>query len=169
MTTRITTSTVTRTTLADVQRQRARLFRAQEQAASGLRVNRPSDDPAAASAALLLRAAEDQTDQFSRNISQARSRIQVVESSLAGTTDLLLRARELAMTGANDIHDDVSRALIAEEVEALHGNLLSEANRRAASGFVFGGYASDTTPFVASGPFQDGQPAPTVAFAGDSN
>ncbi len=166
---RITNSALIRTALADVQRQRARLFRAQEQAASGLRVNRPSDDPSAASAALLLRSGLDATEQYDRNLTQARSRIAAVDSALSATADVLIRARELAMTGANDTNDATSRALVAEEVEALHARLLSEANARSAGGYVFGGFAASTAPFQVAGPFVDGSPAPAVSFVGDSN
>ena len=151
---RVTNSSLLRIALADIQRQRARLFEAQEQAASGLRINRPSDDPSGASAALLLRAGIDAIEQFDRNLSQTRIRVDAVDSALAASADVLIRARELAVAGANDTNDATSRVLIAEEVEALHGALLSEANTRSGA---------------ASGPFVDGSPAPGVAFLGDSS
>ncbi len=166
---RITNSSLLGIALADIQRQRTRLFEAQEQAASGLRINRPSDDPSGASAALLLRAGIDAIEQFDRNLSQTRIRVDAVDSALAASADVLIRARELAVAGANDTNDATSRVLIAEEVEALHGALLSEANTRSGGAHVFGGYASGTEPFARSGPFVDGSPAPTVAFLGDSS
>jgi len=166
---RVTNSSLLRSALADIQRQRARLFEVQEQAASGLRINRPSDDPSGASAALLLRAGLDAIAQFERNLGQTRVRVDAVDSALAASTDLLIRARELAIAGANDTNDAGSRALIAEEVEALHGALLSEANTRSGGAHVFAGHASATEPFVVAGPFVDGSPAPAVGFAGDSN
>ena len=169
MSLRVTNASLLRTVLADVERQRARLFEVQEQAASGLRINRPSDDPSGASAAVLLRAGIDANEQFTRNLTQSRVRVDVVDSALSATTDVLIRARELAINGSNDTHDATSRALIAEEVEALFTELVAEANTRAAGAHVFGGYAPTIAPFSVSGPFVDALPAPTVIFVGDSN
>jgi flagellar hook-associated protein 3 FlgL len=167
---RITQSTLIRNALADVTRQRERLARTQEQASSGLRINRPSDDPVGVSGAMLLRAGIDATAQYGRNVSQGRARLAVTESALANAQDLFIRARELAIAGANGTQDATSRLAIAQEVEKLHDALVAEANTTYAGGHVFAGFASDTVPFVPSGGFVSGGPtAPTVAFAGDSN
>ena len=52
---RVTDLMLQRTLLAGNQRAREQLFRIQEQAASGLRINRPSDDPVGAGQAVALR------------------------------------------------------------------------------------------------------------------
>lgn len=166
---RITTEMLFRSGLADVTRARGRLARTQEQAASGLRVNRPSDDPIAVRTAALLRSGLDAAEQYQRNITQARGRVAAVESALADTNDLLLRARELAMAGANGTVDAGSRAQIGEEIETLHARLLANANARYTGGYVFGGFDAGTQPFSASGPFPVGAGSPTVAWGGDVN
>ena len=167
---RVTQSMIARSALADVNRARLRLARTQEQAASGLRINRPSDDPVGTSAAMLLEAGIDATEQLRRNVSQARARLSAGESALAGATDLLLRAKELALQGSNGTQDAASRLILSAEIEDLHEALLAEANTRSSGGYVFAGFASDTVPFVASGPFVASPPSsPTVSFAGDPN
>lgn len=164
---RVTTEMLFRSGLADVARARSRLGRTQEQAASGLRVNRPSDDPIAVRTAALLRSGLDAAEQYQRNITQARGRVAAVESALADTNDLLLRARELAMAGANGTVDAASRAQIGEEIETLHERLLANANSRYTGGYVFGGYDGGTQPFNVSGPFPPAAGSPTVSWAGD--
>jgi len=167
---RITQAMLVRTALADVTRARERLAITQEQASSGLRINRPSDDPAGASAALLLRSGLDAIDQFMRNVSQARARVAVSESHVAEAVDVMIRARELAVTGANGIHDADSRRQIAREIETLHASLAATANSRFGGGFLFAGYAADAAPFAVAGSFGDAPPSsPTVGFVGDSN
>jgi len=168
MSIRVTHSMIQRTALSDLARARSRLAQTQEQASSGLRVNRPSDDPVAARAATLLRAALAATEQYDRNATQTRARVEVTETALADSVDTLVRARELALQGANGTFDAVARREIAAEVEALHGRLLTHANARAASGHVFGGYSSDVAPFSAAGPFVTGSPSPLVSFVGDT-
>ena len=166
---RVTNLMLTRNALADIDRQRVRLSTAQQQASSGMRINRPSDDPSGVSAALLLRSAIDATEQFERNASRAESRVQAIESALGGATSVIVQARSIATQASNDTYDARSRANLANDVEGLFGQLLFEANTRSSSSYLFAGYASTTTPFVASGPFVDALPAPTVSFAGDSN
>jgi len=153
--------------LADVDRTRLRLARVQEQASTGLRINRPSDDPVGAGEAASLRARLDSTAQMRRNLGQADVRLRATEASLGEVNDVLLRARELAIQGANDTLDAAGRAQIAAEVEGLHARLMSAGNARAGGAYLFAGRASDAPPFVASGPFVNGSPAPTVAFVGD--
>ena len=53
-----------RTALANINQQRLRLAQTQEQATSGLRINRPSDDPVAARLAMQYRRAQAATEQF---------------------------------------------------------------------------------------------------------
>ncbi|NNL67813.1 MAG: flagellar hook-associated protein FlgL [Myxococcales bacterium] len=158
-----------RTALANLDQQRSRLATTQEQAASGLRINRPSDDPLGAGQSLLMRSTDSAIEQLQRNGSNARSRLAVVEDTLGGASDILLRARELAIQGSNDVQDAESRSLIAREIEGLHDAMLNSANTRFGGGHVFAGFASDTPPFVASGSFSDAPPtAPSVSYVGDS-
>jgi len=166
---RVTDSMLLRNALSDVSRQRVRLADVQEKSSSGLEVNRPSDDPVRASAAILLRAGLDATAQFERNVSSAQGRVSILEASLGDGIDALIEARTVALEGANETKDQESMLLLADEVAALHSDILSAANGSTGGSYVFGGFASDAPPFVASGPFVEGAPSPTVSFTGDSN
>ena len=168
MGTRVTQSMLYRMSLSNLDRQRNLLARTQEQAASGLRINRPSDDPLGAGAAITLRAATDAVEQLLRNGSAARGRIIAVDDALATTNDLVIRARELAIAGGSDTVGD-SRVELAREVESLFDSLLASANSRFGGGYIFAGYAADAAPFSAAGGFVDTPPtAPTISFVGDS-
>ncbi len=167
---RITQAMLIRTSLADVTRARERLSVSQEMASSGLRINRPSDDPAGASAALLLRAGLDATDQFIDNVSRSQARVSITESAIADAGDVLVRAKELALAGANDTQDATTRRHIAREIEGLHASLVAQAQSTFSGGYLFAGFASDTAPFAVAGVFSDSPPSsPSVAFVGDSN
>ncbi len=167
---RVTNSLLIREALADLNRVRRRHSSSQEQAASGLRINRPSDDPSGFSAAQLLRSGVDATQQYLRNISQSRTRISAVETAFADTSDLLIRARELAIAGPNGTQSAESRLQTAREVEALHDELLGIGNTTIGGAYVFAGYASDNPAFSAAGAFTDAPvAAPTVSFVGDAN
>jgi flagellar hook-associated protein 3 FlgL len=165
---RVTADMLYRNALADVDRLRRRLAQTQERASSGLRINRPSDDPSGTAAATLVKAELASTAQFRRNLTNIRGRVLATETAIGNATDVLIRARELALQGATDTIGD-QRDALAREVEKLHQQLVAEANKRTAGDFIFSGYATRTVPFVASGPFVDGSPSPTVAFAGDAS
>jgi len=167
---RITDSILYRTGVSDTQAQRQRLADVQEQASSGLRINRPSDDPVGVRAATLLKDGLALVEQYQRNLTRARARIGAVENALADSTDLVAKAKELALQGRTDTSGSEARALLATEVERLHEQLLSNANRRVGGAYIFAGYASDTQPFTASGPFQEGVvPGPDVGFGASAS
>lgn len=165
---RVTNSMMVRTALQGLYQQRERLAVTQEQAATGLRVNRPSDDPVAASRATVLRAETSANAQFQRNIEQASGRMVTIERAISSSQDVIIRARELAVQGANDSLDASARKLLAQEVETLFDELLSAGNIRHSGGSVFAGTASTSPAFSASGPFVSGSPPPTVSFGGNS-
>jgi flagellar hook-associated protein 3 FlgL len=165
---RVTSLMIQRQSLADISRVRRDLADTQSQAATGLRVNRPSDDPTAAALASTLRADIDRTTQLERNAARATTRLEVTENALASANDLLARARELAVQASNDPSDGAQQ-ILADEAAALHDELLQLANTRLGGDSLFGGYASGTAPFAVSGDFIGGSPPPTVTFAGDGN
>ncbi len=165
---RITQTMIQNTVLADLNRTRSRLAGLQEQATSGLRVNRPSDDPAAAARAAQLRSSLDAVAELERSVGAADIRLSATESALQRTTDVLVRARELALQGANDTQDADSRLILAAEVASLHDELVAIGNTEIEGSSIFAGYASDAPAFATSGPFAL-PPAPTTTFTGDSN
>ena len=61
--------------LADIDRLQARSQSAQQQLSSGRRVSKPSDDPVAAADIVRLSGEQAVSDQFSKNINEAKSRL----------------------------------------------------------------------------------------------
>jgi flagellar hook-associated protein 3 FlgL len=167
MVARTTNLMLQRDMLSHLSRTRLRLSRVQEQASTGLRINRPSDDPSGTGEAAALRSRLESTAQLGRNLSQAELRLRAGEAALGQAGDVLIRARELALQGANDTLDAAGRRQIAMEIESLHAQLVAAANARTSGAYLFGGHQSASAPFVVSGPFVDASPAPTVAFVGD--
>lgn len=169
MGTRVTSSMLLRTALANVTRQRERLAITQEQASSGLRINRPSDDPVGVQTSLSLRAAQDAAGQFLRNADRAQGRLRAMEEALAGSEEAVREALKIAVQGANETLDAGDRAALALQVTSLHDSLLAQANARYTDGSLFAGFQNDGPAFSVSGPFVSGSPPPTVTFNGDSN
>ncbi|MDT8405742.1 MAG: flagellar hook-associated protein FlgL [Methylococcales bacterium] len=121
----------------------------QTQIATGRQNLNPADDPVAAARELDLTRTLSATEQFQDNITQARARLQIEESALSGTENLIFRAKELTIQAANDPLSSADRIAIKQEVDQLLDELASLANTRGPNGeFIFSGEFSDQPAFA---------------------
>jgi len=167
---RITQSMLARVGIEQLFAQRNRLAHTQEQAATGLRINRPSDNPVDYRTAQHLKDSLSQTGRFLRTIDSSRSRLRTTELAISDSSEVVVQARIIALTAANSTNSGDARAALRIQVEGLFSELLDYSNARSPDGgFVFSGRASDTTSFVQAGSFVSGAAPPTVTFAGDAS
>jgi flagellar hook-associated protein 3 FlgL len=132
-------------------RQQADLAKVQLQVSTGLRFNRPAEDPAAAARSLDLQRALDRVAQFQANGALAEGRLKQSESTLAAVGDNLQRLRELAIQAANATESVESRRLIATEARQRLDALLQLANTQDGNGqYLYSGYATGVRPFAAT-------------------
>jgi flagellar hook-associated protein 3 FlgL len=148
---RITNSIITRQSLDGVQRNLAAMEEAQRRVNTGLRIERPSDDPAGMVSIMGADRQLRALDQYGRNIDAARSRLTAEETAIDGLTGLLERARELGMSQAGSTATTQTRAITKIEVDQLIESAVSLGNTRFGGGYVFGGQFPDTAPFAADG------------------
>ncbi|MBI3329613.1 MAG: flagellin FliC [Nitrospinae bacterium] len=97
--------------------------RSMEKLASGLRINRASDDVAGLAVAESLRAAGRSFTVAARNANDGISLIGVAEGSLRVIADNLLRMRELAEQSANGTLDDTQRTALQSEFSNLQAEI----------------------------------------------
>jgi flagellar hook-associated protein 3 FlgL len=134
--------------LADVGQTQQLINTDEQEIASGLTVNEPSDNPAAA--ALLVQNADQtsQADQFQRSIGSIQGEIENADSALNSVTTALQQAISLGVEGANGTVNAADRAALATQVEGIQSQLLSLANLTYQGNYVFAGTATQTTPYV---------------------
>ncbi len=72
-----------------------------EKVSSGKQLNRPSDNPADVQSAVGLNDTLAQLNQYVRNIDNATSKVSAMDTALSSAGDLIQRANELAIQGAN--------------------------------------------------------------------
>ena len=126
---------------------------AAQQASTGQRINAPSDDPVAAAEAARIRASLSTTDAFRGAITLVRGDAQTAESSLDAAGQVLQRALELAMTGANGSTGPDEQKALATEANQLVAQMVEIGNTKGAQGYLFGGTSLDTPAFDADGNF----------------
>lgn len=146
---RISTRQLFEQSLKSMQRQQSGLQTSQSQLSSGLRLQKPSDDPIGIGRALNLENQMASLDQYARNGLRAQASLSLQEQTLASTSESVQRLRDLALQGGVPSNDGKERSMLAEEVRAQVNILLSLGNTRDENGdYIFGGTRADVVPFV---------------------
>jgi flagellar hook-associated protein 3 FlgL len=125
------------------------LSEAQMQLTTGKRVNRASDDPAAAAQAERALSRSSRADASQRAAESSRNMMSLTESALGDAGELMQQIRETLVASGNASYSDAERQSLAQKIEGLRDQLFSIANRSdGAGGFLFGGQGSSQPPFV---------------------
>src|SRR5687767_2548916 len=127
MTNRITQRTMTSGVLNNLQGNLSKMARLQEQLSSGKAISKPSDSPSGAVSALRLRADIRRSEQLSRNAEDGLGWLGTADTALTSTLDVVRRARDLALRGANAASSAPDRAAMAAEVRQLREQALNLA------------------------------------------
>jgi flagellar hook-associated protein 3 FlgL len=121
---------------------------AQQQASSGKRVTKPSDDPIAFGRIVLDKSDLAQNNQWLRNIDSGSTRLAAADSTLGQVDTILSRLKELAVGARSDTNTANDRNVIAKEVRSLHRELLQLSNTEINGQRIFAGTNTGTDPFV---------------------
>ena len=149
MTTRIATSNAFDSAIDSLMTRQRGLSEAQMQLTSLKRVNRASDDPAAAARAERAMAREQRGEANLRAVEASRTNMSLSESTLGSATELMQQVREALVAAGNASYSDAERARIGESISAMRSQLLALANSADGAGrYLFGGQGSSEPPFV---------------------
>jgi flagellar hook-associated protein 3 FlgL len=149
---RISNSLLQQRVLRDLQANLASVAKAQAQVSSGKRFERMSEDPLAGSQVLTADRGLRALDQYRRNSTAARSRVDAEEAVLDQLTDLLTRAKELATQEGTGTSTPVGRAATAAEVQRIIEQVVQLGNTQVGSEYIFAGHQIGQ-PFDASGTY----------------
>jgi len=139
---------------------------------SGLRVQRPSDDPATAAALVELKSDDAGTQQSISNAKAMGMQMQAADSALNSVGTVLQRALTLGVEGATGTLSDADRNALGEELKGIKDQLLQLANSSLRGVYLFAGTASSVQPYVAdntkpSGVRYDGNSSTNQVEIGD--
>ncbi|MCS7048537.1 MAG: hypothetical protein NZ483_04490 [Verrucomicrobiae bacterium] len=122
-------------------------MRLQQQAASGLRVQNPADDPAAMRRILQLQDEARAVAQYRVNVARLKERATTGYNALRGLQRIMTRAGEIA-TLAGGGRSSQELAVFAAEVTQLIRQAVQALNTQHQGDFLFGGTRTDQPPFV---------------------
>jgi flagellar hook-associated protein 3 FlgL len=145
---RVTSAQTQRSQLEYLQTKLSQLQRAQNQAATGLRFQKGSDDPQATSDVLRM----DQTlagfSQYGRNQDLAIARVNEEDRVLNNVQSMVERARELASAQVGGTANTQTRLIAKAEVDQLIQAVISQGNTQFNGTFLFGGSRPNEEPFA---------------------
>jgi len=135
-----------------IQNNQSMLYKLQNQMSTGRRVVNPEDDPVAAAQALVVMQSKEVNAQYLRNQDTARSRLNVVDSTLGALTEQLQSILERTVQAGNGALGQGEREMIATELEGRLQSMIALANTQDGEGqYIFAGYQTQTQPFAVSG------------------
>jgi flagellar hook-associated protein 3 FlgL len=134
--------------LAAVDQTQQQINTDEQEIASGLSVNVPSDNPAAAAELVQNADQTSQADQFQRSIGSVQGEMQNADSTLNSVITSLQQAISRGTEGANGTLNAIDRAAIVTQVEGIQSQLINLANLTYQGNYVFAGTATQTTPYV---------------------
>jgi len=117
----------------------------EEKYATGLAIQRPSDDPIVAVRALKLRTNLSELNQYyEKNIPDAMSWMETTESALKVTSEIITKIHTYCVQGANDTLTEEDRRSIAINLKELRSQVYQEGNANYAGRYLFTGYKTNT-------------------------
>jgi flagellin len=119
-----------------------------KQVSTGLRVNQPSDDPAAAADYVNSLAASANVDQYTQNVTALTSQLQTADSALGSIVTSLNSAITLGFQGGTGTTSTSDRQAIAQQVQGVLNNVVAQANTSYQGSYVFAGSSTTAAPVV---------------------
>jgi len=138
-----------------------RLAKVQEAVASGKRINHLSDDALGAARALDLKSFSTSLEQYRKSIDNASPVLAQTDSVLGEVTDVLSRAKEIALSLANGARSAEDRRQGVNEIHGTFQQLLTLGNTKLDGRYIFAGYKNGAAPFS--------EGVGGVVYAGDTN
>lgn len=147
---RITNNMKINMSLANIGSHNERLNDLQQQIASGKRILRPSDDPLGAANSIKLTMKQSSVTHYNNNLVYAKTNLTDTDAAFSDVGSMLERFKELSVRAANSTLTQGDRDLIANEMQSLIEQIISDANQKNASGYTFAGSKNALEPFVFS-------------------
>lgn len=152
--TRVTQSMMSRHSVGAMQTSLTRLAKLQEQLSTGRVLNRPSDSPTDTTSAMRIRSSLADVKQYGRNAEDGNGWLSMIDAALTSANDQVLRARDLALQGANEgVSGQTVRNALAAEVDQIREGLITTANSDYLGRPVFGGVTANDAAYDATGTF----------------
>jgi flagellar hook-associated protein 3 FlgL len=149
---RISTATFQNNAVSQMDALQVAMGRTQQDLSTGLKVRTAADNPTGMAQVNQMNVQISASVQYVTNSNTAQTNLQLEEQALTDASNVMQTVNSLAVEANNSALTSVQRQNIATQLQQNLQDLISIGNRTDSAGnFLFGGYASGTTPFTQSG------------------
>ena len=147
---RITNNMLSSQLMLNLNRNAQQMNNTQNQLATGMKINKPSDDPVGITYSLRYRAELSSNEQYQKNVDTAVSWLDYNDTVLNQAGEVVQRLRELTVQASTGSNPQSALDSINEEVSQLKEQLIDIANSKLNGKYIFNGQKYDTKPYVFS-------------------
>lgn len=156
---RVTDSMLQNSTLRSLQDNLRSIAQSNNQISTGQKFQVVSDSPMSVRRLISWETVVERNEKYQTNIEFSSSRLGASETALDEMSEMIIRARQIALQQINGSSTNQTRANSAVEVDSLINESLTLVNRKFGDRYLFGGTRVDEAPFERSGNF--------VSYQGD--
>jgi len=124
------------------------MARLQEQASTGARINRASDDPSAAYQILGLNSQQSSLKNYIDNLSEMVNTLAVTSTIIGDMTSEITEAKTRLTQITGGLYGEMGRQRIAEGINEILEQIVALANTKHANQYLFGGGNTTSAPYV---------------------
>lgn len=165
--TRVTENSAFNSVQFSVNRSKNKLEDLQLKGTTLKRITKPSDDPVSNVEVLLIRSQQRDNDQYLKNATFAKMRLELAENAIVNIISILNKAKELSIAQSSDFYGPDIRKNVSLEVRNLTEQLMGIANQRVGNRYLFAGQSTLTIPFDSKGIYQGDDSIMEVEIAKD--
>jgi flagellar hook-associated protein 3 FlgL len=172
---RATIGTTYRTLQSQINQLSNQLNELRKIAASGKKLNKPSDDPSAVRPVLNSQALLRANDRYLKTIGTALDRYNNLEDHFEHMENMLVSAYETTIASLDGAYTAEDRINLANTISQIKDELLDIANAKYDGNFIFAGFEEQTKPFTVNGTYDPLTYDPAnsltwpVQYRGDNN
>ncbi|MBP1753965.1 MAG: hypothetical protein H6Q59_363 [Firmicutes bacterium] len=143
---RITNKMMTNNMMSNINKNKFNMTGLEQQYSTGKKIQKPSEDPIVAVRALKLRTNLSELEQYyEKNIPDAKSWLDVTESSLTTVNEILSGINTYCVQGSSDTLTAKDRSALMENLKQLKQQIYQEGNTNYAGRYVFTGFKTDSS------------------------
>jgi flagellar hook-associated protein 3 FlgL len=144
----VTEGTTYRMLQSNLNKITTKLENLRSQGATGLKLNKPSDDPASIRPVLTTRTQLTSTTRYIQTMGVTQDKMQATDGQLNTIEGVLQRVKELTTNSINGALSTADMNVLADEVGNLRQQLLDTANGMVDGKYIFSGYQENVKPFI---------------------
>lgn len=144
---RVTSNMMSNQLMMNINRNAKQMNDTQIQMSTGMKINKPSDDPVGITYALRYRTELSSNAQYQSNVDSAVSWLDYTDTVVSQTNEVLQRMRELTVTASNSTNPQSALDSIQLEINQLKEQFIDIGNTQLNGKYIFNGQAYDQKPY----------------------